>query len=167
MPHYWLIFNLFFFLFELFFSLFSKKKKKILIFSLLVHIYCYTSSNLSPPSLPLYLPITLYFTIKLFSSFPFSFISIFLLPILFYINLISFLLFNSFFFFHKKTLSTLSLSLSLSLSMCGFFFLSYNSNLGWFFFLICVLVLRFFNFTSQVNPSNSFGWILVWVNFWK
>ena len=96
------------------------KKKKILIFSLLVHIYCYTSSNLSPPSLPFYLPITLYFTIKLFSSFPFSFILIFLLPILFYINLISFLLFNSF-FFHKKTLSTLSLSLSLSLYVWIFF----------------------------------------------
>ena len=99
----------------------QKKKKKILIFSLLVHIYCYTSSNLSPPLLPLYLPITLYFTIKLFCSFPFSFILIFLLPILFYINLISFLLFNSFFFSQKNFKYSLSLSLSLSLYVWIFF----------------------------------------------
>ena len=107
------LFSTSFFLFLNFSSPYSpKKKKNIIIFSLFVHIYCYTSSNLSPPSLPLYLPITLYFTIKLFSSFPFSFISIFLLPILFYINLISFLLFNSFFFSQKNFKYSLSLSLS-------------------------------------------------------
>ena len=95
-------------------SSYSLKKKKLI----------FSSSNFSPPLLPLYLLITLYFTIKLSSSFPLSCILTLLFLILFCINLISFISFNPY-FFHTKTVSTLSLSLSLSI-----FVLSYNSNLG-------------------------------------
>ena len=76
-------FQLLFSLFKLLFSLFKKKKKNY--FSL----YYFTStvildfSNLSPSSLPHYLSTTLYFTIKLPSSFFLSYILTILLPIIF------------------------------------------------------------------------------------
>ena len=95
-------------------------KKKLLLF-LLVHIWCYTSSNLLilfPPSLPLYLLTTLYFTITPFSL---SYILILLLPILFCINSISLLTFNPY-FSNKKTMSTLSLSLSLWIFVLSYYF---------------------------------------------
>ena len=125
-----------------------KKKKKKLFFS---------SSNLSPPSLPLYLPTTLYFTVKLHSSFPLYNILTLLLPILFCINLISLIPFNPY-FFYTKIVSTLSLSLSLLI-----FVISYNSNLGWWFFFYLIFCVVFFKFLIT-NHSYSFGWILVWVN---
>ena len=86
-----------------------KKKKKLFI----------SSSNFSPPSLPFYLPTTLYFTIKLPSSFSLSYILTLLLPILFCTNLISLIPLNPY-FFYTKIVSTLSLSLSLSLNFCSF-----------------------------------------------
>ena len=118
-PHHPLIFS-----FKLFFSLLSTKKKKKtknnknknLFFSLLIQTYSYTFSNLSHPSLPLYLPTTLYFTVTLPSSFPLSYNLTLLLPILFCINLTSFLSFNPY-FFHTQKLWVYILSLSLSLSL--------------------------------------------------
>ena len=80
----------------------KKKKKKLFI----------SSSNFSPLSLPFYLPTTLYFTIKLPSSFSLSYILTLLLPILFCTNLISLIPLNPY-FFYTKIVSTLSLSLSL------------------------------------------------------
>ena len=73
--------------------------------------------------------ITLYFSATLSSSFSLSYILTLFLPILFCINLISFLSFNPYFVFHTK-LWVLSLSLSLSLStfFWWIFVLSYNSN---------------------------------------
>ena len=57
-PHHPLIFfYLFFSFFKIFFSLLSiKNKNQNLFFSLLVHTYGYTSSNLSLPSLLFYFP---------------------------------------------------------------------------------------------------------------
>ena len=98
---------------------YSQKQK--LFFSLLVHIYCYTSSSIFPPSLPLYLPTTFYFTVKLLSCFPLSFILTFLLLILFCVNLKSFHQFNP--YFSTQKLWVLSLSLSLSLLVDFFSFL--------------------------------------------
>ena len=94
-----------------------KIKNKKLFFSLLVHTYCYTSSNFSPPFLSFYLPTTLGFIVTLPSSFYLSYILTLLLPILFCINLMSFLPFNPDF----------QHNLSLSVDFP--------------FFLICVLVL--------------------------
>ena len=103
----------------------------------MVHIWCYTSSNLLilfPPSLPLYLLTTLYFTITPFSL---SYILILLLPILFCINSISLLKFNPY-FSNKKTLSALYLSLTQWI-----FVLSNNFDQGWwrFFFFNNFLIL--------------------------
>ena len=57
--------------------------------------------------------------------------------------------------------------LSLSLSR-WIFVLSYNSHLGWWFFLfnfnMCFDVV-FYKFPIK-NPSYNFGWILVWINTW-
>ena len=93
------------------FSLFFKKKKKTLLFFVFVHIYGYTSSNISPPFLLFYLPIALYFTVTFPSSFSLSYVLTFFLPILFHINLIPFLLSNPY-FSYEKIESSLSLSLS-------------------------------------------------------
>ena len=60
-----------------------KNKNKNLFFSLLVHIYSYTSSSFSLPSLPFYLPSTRYFTVTLPSSFSLFYNLTLLLPILF------------------------------------------------------------------------------------
>ena len=98
-----------FFLFLNFYSPYFKKKKKILFFSLLVHIYYYIASNLSPLSFPLYFSTTLYFTVAISSSFSLFYISTLLFPILFCINSIPILSFNPY-FSHKK-LWVLSLSL--------------------------------------------------------
>ena len=62
---------------------FPKIKNKTLFFSLLVHIYSYTSSSFSLPSLPFYLPPTRYFTVTLPSSFSLFYNLTLLLPILF------------------------------------------------------------------------------------
>ena len=120
-PHHPLIFYLFISLFKLFFSqlyiyIYIIKNKK-LFFSLLVHTYYYTSCNFSPPFLSFYLPTTLGFIVTLPSSFYLSYILTLLLPILFCINLMSFLPFNPDF----------QHNLSLSVDFP--------------FFLICVLVL--------------------------
>ena len=92
-----LIFHLFFSHFKLFSQFFKKKKKKKVFFSLSVHTYYYISSNFSPPFLPLYLSTTLCFTIRVLSSFYLSYILTLFLPILFCLNLISFLPFNPYF----------------------------------------------------------------------
>ena len=111
-PHHPLLFN-FFFLIAFFLPILKKKKKKRpLLSSQLVHIYCYTSSNISPPSLSLYLPTTLYFTVILPSTFSLSYILTFLFPIIFCINSISFLSFNSYFSHEKNCEYSLSLTLS-------------------------------------------------------
>ena len=96
-------------------------KKKTFILSINSHLLFHSSSNISPPSLPVYLPTTtfskkkkknlpttIYFTIKLPLSFPLSYIWTLLLSILFCINLISFFPFNPY-FSHTKTVSNLSL----------------------------------------------------------
>ena len=121
--------------------------------SQLVHIYCYTSSNISPPSLSLYLPTTLYFTVILPSTFSLSYILTFLFPIIFCINSISFLSFNSY-FSHEKNCEY---SLSLSLSRFLFFLIILIKVDGFFFFLICVLVLCFLNFSSQSLLSSFYS----------
>ena len=117
-PHPLLIFYLLFSLFKLFFSILSKKKKKI-FFCLLVHTCCYTSSNIFPHSLPIYLPTILYFTITLLSSFSLSYILAFFSPFCFvYIWYhFSYLIY----FFPTQKLWVLSLSLSLSVL---FFFIT-------------------------------------------
>ena len=115
MPYHPLIFNIFFLLFNFSSPNYLKKKKQNktkqnlkLFFSLLVHDYCYTSSNFSSPILLLYLSTTLFFTITLPSSFLLFYILTFLLSILFCINLISFPPFNLY-FSHTKNVNTLSL----------------------------------------------------------
>ena len=106
------LFYIFFSIFKLFFSLFSKKKKKKLFFSLLVHaptdtllptfpfLFCLF---ISPTTLPLYF-LPLFYILTLF------------LPILFCINLISFS--HS---IHIFSIQNCEYSLSLSL-----YFLSVN-----------------------------------------
>ena len=107
------LFYIFYFLFLKFSSPYSpkKEKKKKLFFSLLVHICCYTSSNISPPFFPLYLSTTFCFTVTLPSSFYLPYIMTLLLlfyiltilfPILFYINLISFFFSIQSIFFPQK-----------------------------------------------------------------
>ena len=112
----------------------------------------FSSSNLSPPSLPLYFPTTLYITVKLLSSFPLSYILTLFSSILFCINLISFIPFDPYFFPHKNCEYSLSLSL-----YCLIFVHSYNSNLGWWFFnlIFCVVVFKF----PTIHHSYGFGWI--------
>ena len=108
------LFSLFFSFYNFYYPYFKKKKekkKKKLFFSLLVHIYCYISSNISPLSLPLYLPTTLCFTVTISSSFSLFYILTILFPILCCVNSIPILSFNPY-FSHKKIVSTLSLSLS-------------------------------------------------------
>ena len=109
------IIHLFFFIFS---SPNSQKKKNPLLLPISSHLL-YTSTNFSPPFLPLYLPTTLFFTITLPSSFYLSYILTLLFPIIFCINLISFLPFNSYFSHIYKNVSFLSLSL---LSFGGFLF---------------------------------------------
>ena len=115
----YLFFLFFFSLFKLFFSQFSKKKKK-LFFSLLVHTYCYISSNFFSS---LFVSLSLhYFMFYCYtSSIYLSYILTILLPILFCINLISFLPFNPYFSHTKMWVLSLSLSLSI-LSFGGFLF---------------------------------------------
>ena len=99
------------FLFKLFYSLFSKKKKKKKILSLLVHTITLPQTFLLPLCLfifPLFSTLLLhffrYFIFLIFFTLPF--------PILFCINLVSFIPFNPF-FSYKKYKCSLSLSLSL------------------------------------------------------
>ena len=120
----------FFFLFSFLFLNFSfpnspkKKKKKKLFFSLLVHTYCYISSNFFSS---LFVSLSLhYFMFYCYtSSIYLSYILTILLPILFCINLISFLPFNPY-FSHTK-MWVLSLSLSLYPFFWWIFVLPYNS----------------------------------------
>ena len=72
---------------------------------LLVHAYGYTSSNLSLPSLPLYLP---HYSLLYYISFIIFYFLFYNFTLLNCINLISFLPFNPY-FYHTKTMSTLSL----------------------------------------------------------
>ena len=142
---------------------------------LLVCIYYYTFSNFSSLSLSLYFPTSLYFTIKLSSSFLLSHNLTLLLLILLCINLISFFPFNSYFFPKKKKNCKHSLSLSLSLSLStffwGIFFLSYNSNLSWwilFYFIILMCFdVMFFKFSSQIPLISLvefwFGLIFIFI----
>ena len=71
-PHQWsyysLIFYLFFSLFKLLFSILKKKKKKPLLLTISSQLQLYFL-QLSLPSLPLYLLITLDFSVTLLSSF--------------------------------------------------------------------------------------------------
>ena len=102
----------------------SLKKKKKVFFSLSVHTYYYISSNFSPPFLPLYLSTTLCFTIRVLSSFYLSYILTLFLPILFCLNLISFLPFNPYFSHTKMWV----LYFSPSHLFWWIFILPYNSN---------------------------------------
>ena len=120
-----LIFYPFFNSFKIFFLHLKKKLKLKLFFFILVHTYYYTYSNIYHPSLPIYLSLTLCFTITLPSSFFVSYILTLLLPILIFMNLRSFISFNTY-FFHTKIVSTLSLSLSTF--FWWIFILSCNSN---------------------------------------
>ena len=113
------LFFIFSFLHLNFSSPYSQKK---IFFSLSVHTYTYISSNLSPFFLSLHLPTTLYLLLHFLLL---SFVLIFLLPILFSINSISFFQFNPYFSYRKLWVLFLSLSLSLSLWI---FVISYNSN---------------------------------------
>ena len=97
-----------FFLHLLYSLLFSLLKKKKLLPSLLVHICCYTSSNLLPPSLPLsphYSLLYRYFSIFSFLYFD-SFSPYF---ILYKFDITSYI--QSIFFQQKNYEYTLSLSL--------------------------------------------------------
>ena len=134
------------------------------------HIYCYISSNFSLSFLLFYLPttlllyfLTLCYNLPLLSSnlslsflplyfpttFSLYFLSLFynlplLLPILFCINLISFS--HSIHIFPTQNCEY-SVSLSLSLLSFGeflFFLITLIKVDGFFFFLICVLVLYSF-----------------------
>ena len=127
--------SLFFFIFSFihlnFSSPYSQKK---IFFSLSIHTYTYISSNLSPFFLSLHLPTTLYLLLHFLLL---SFVLIFLLPILFSINSISFFQFNPYFSYKKLWVLFLSLSLSRFL-----LFLITLIKVDFFFsFLICVLVL--------------------------
>ena len=116
-------------LYSLLFSLLKKKKKKLLP-SLLVHICCYTSSNLLPPSLPLsphYSLLYRYFSIFSFLYFD-SFSPYF---ILYKFDITSYI--QSIFFQQKNCEYSRSLSLSLG---------------GFFFFLITLIKDDFFFFNN-------------------
>ena len=116
----YLFFLFFFSLFKLFFSQFSKKKKKKLFCSLLVHTYCYISSNFFSS---LFVSLSLHYFMFYCntSSIYLFYILTILLPILFCINLISFLPFNPYFSHTKMWVLSLYLSLSI-LSFGGFLF---------------------------------------------
>ena len=88
-----------------------QEKKKKTFFLPISPYFTFSPTFLLFFCLSLYLPTSLYFTFTLPSSFSLFYILNLLLPILFCINLISFLLFNLY-FFHTKTVSTFSLSLS-------------------------------------------------------
>ena len=123
-PHQWsyysLIFYLFFSLFKLLFSILKKKKKKkkplLLTISSQLQLYFL---QLSLPSLPLYLLITLDFSVTLLSSFFFLYFDPSSPNIFFFVlNSISSLPFNPYFL---PKIFEFSLSLSLSLSnFCSF-----------------------------------------------
>ena len=148
----------------------KKKKKKTFLLPISSHIYCYISSNFSLSFLLFYLPttlllyfLTLFYNLPLLSSnlflsflplyfpttFSLYFLSLFynlplLLPILFCINLISFS--HSIHIFPTQNCEY-SVSLSLSLLSFGeflFFLITLIKVDGFFFFLICVLVLYSF-----------------------
>ena len=158
-PHHPLIFYLFISLFKLFFSqlyiyiYIYKIKNKKLFFSLLVHTYCYTSSNFSPPFLSFYLPTILGFIVTTPSSFYLSYILTLLLHILFCINLMSFLPFNPD-FQHNHSLSLSLGGFSLFLNMC----------FGIVCVCVCVCVFSISHKKSFIFPFYNFDWILVLVN---
>ena len=145
-------FQLLFSLFKLLFSLF---KKKTIFLSIISHLLLYLTS----PTflLPLYLIIfLLLFTLPLNFLHPFFFLIYWLFFSLSYLYKVDIISSIQFIFFPYKNCEY---SLSLSLSQ-WIFVLSYNSNLGWWFFyliLICVLMLCFINFSSQIPLITLVG----------
>ena len=104
------------FLFKLFYSLFSKKKKKKNLLPISPHYY--TSSNISPPSLPIYLPTILYFVI--------TFLSLFYLSYIFYSSFPYIILYKFGIIYPIQSILLIQKIQVLSLSLS----LSHNSNLG-------------------------------------